>query len=55
MGKQPKISSEKVLLVEGKDELNFFEALLPFLKFKSTIQVIDVGGKDQFGHSFGWA
>lgn len=42
-----KIWSTSLLLVEGKDEVNFFDALLKHLGI-SDVQVIDVGGKDKF-------
>lgn len=42
-----KIEKENVLAVEGKDEKNFFEALLKNLEI-ADVQVIDVGGKDKF-------
>ena len=37
------ISSSKLLLVEGMDECNFFEALLKSLDI-TGIQVFDIGG-----------
>ncbi|MGC8560464.1 MAG: DUF3226 domain-containing protein [Phycisphaerae bacterium] len=40
-----------MLLVEGKDEVGFFEALLGKLPH-SEVQVIDVGGKDKFDGRF---
>jgi len=42
-----KIEQENILAVEGKDELNFFEAMLKFVGIGS-VQIIDVGGKDNF-------
>lgn len=42
-----KIEQESVLAVKGKDEANFFKALLEFLNI-SNVQIIDVGGKDSF-------
>jgi len=45
-----KIEQDSVLAVEGKDEKNFFEALLKNLGI-SNIQIIDVGGKDKFTSS----
>jgi hypothetical protein len=49
--KPNKIERENVLAVEGKDEHNFFEALLKFLDFQD-VQIIDVGGKDNFKGAF---
>jgi hypothetical protein len=46
-----KIEKENVLMVEGKDEVNFFKALLEHLKIPN-IQVIDAGGKDKFAITF---
>jgi hypothetical protein len=46
-----KIEKENVLAVEGKDEKNFFDALLKFLSI-SNVQIIDVGGKDNFKNRF---
>ncbi len=45
------ITQEKVILVEGEDEVNFFEALLNHLGL-ANIQIIQVGGKDQFRVEF---
>jgi len=42
-----KIEQENILAVEGKDERNFFEVMLGFVGIGS-VQVIDVGGKDNF-------
>ena len=41
------IQREKLLLVEGDDEVGFFEALLKKMNIHS-IQIYPVGGKDQF-------
>ena len=41
-----------VLLVEGEDEKSFFSVLLDELNLKDTVQVIPVGGKDQFPRQF---
>ena len=41
------IQFPKVLAVEGKDEVNFFKAVLTDMAI-SEIDVFDVGGKDQF-------
>ena len=43
------IKSDRLLLVEGRDEVNLFNALIwHSLGDESNIQVIDAGGKDQF-------
>lgn len=48
MERNPKpIREKKVLAVEGKDEVNFFEALLKHLGI-AGFEIRDVGGKDQF-------
>jgi hypothetical protein len=41
------LKSEKILLVEGKDEVDFFEALFSFMEI-SDYQIINAGGKDNF-------
>jgi hypothetical protein len=46
-----KIEKENVLVVEGKDEKNFFEALLKKLDIHD-VQIIDAGGKDNFKNKF---
>jgi len=46
-----RIEKEKLLLVEGKDEIHFFEALPTHLHIKD-IQLIEVGGKDKFKDEF---
>lgn len=47
--KKRTIDSDKLLLVEGRDEVNLFCALIRrCLGDKSDIQVIEAGGKDQF-------
>lgn len=43
-----KISKSKLLLVEGKDEISFFTALLKKLNKEADVQIIEVGGKDNF-------
>lgn len=40
-----KINKNKILLVEGRDEINFFDALLKSCTL-DTIQVIESKGKD---------
>lgn len=40
------IKNKKILAVEGKDEVNFFESFLDYLDI-SDVQIIDVGGKQQ--------
>ena len=41
------IHQKKVLAVEGKDEVNFFNALLKYVRI-SDFEVYEVGGKPQF-------
>jgi hypothetical protein len=41
------ITQSKVLVVEGKDEVNFFVALIRFLNL-SSIQVLNIEGKHKF-------
>ncbi|MFQ6120356.1 MAG: DUF3226 domain-containing protein [Methanosarcinales archaeon] len=41
------IRQKKVLAVEGKDEVNFFDALLKYVEI-TDIEIRDVGGKNQF-------
>src|SRR5438128_6637595 len=41
----------KILLVEGKDEVKFFEVFLNYLGLKG-VQIIEVGGKDKFLDEF---
>ncbi|HAJ80011.1 MAG TPA: hypothetical protein DCO75_09600 [Fibrobacteres bacterium] len=43
--------SKSLLLVEGKDECNFFKALLGHLDIQD-IQLLDIGGKDKFPFEF---
>ncbi|KFZ32293.1 hypothetical protein JS44_12375 [Anoxybacillus flavithermus] len=45
--KPREITREKLLLVEGKDEVNFFEALLEQSGIEG-FEIIDVGGKRNF-------
>ena len=40
-----KIWAERLLLVEGKDEVNLFDKALDMLQYKERVQVIDVGSK----------
>ena len=43
------IQSDRLLLVEGRDEVNLFGALMKHcLDAEPTVQVIDAGGKDRF-------
>lgn len=49
--KLSQITHDKVLLVEGQDEVNFFQALLNHLHLVS-IQIIELGGKDRFHNEF---
>ncbi|MCA6070876.1 MAG: hypothetical protein LE168_00555 [Endomicrobium sp.] len=46
-----KIGETSILLVEGKDEVNFFNALLKFLDVPD-VQCIDVGGVSKFKNEF---
>jgi hypothetical protein len=46
-----RIIEEQLLLVEGKDECNFFEALLTHERIEE-VQCIDIGGKDKFSQEF---
>jgi hypothetical protein len=45
-----KIEKDHLLIVEGKDEQNFFDALLKHLRI-TTIQILPIGGKDQFAEA----
>ncbi len=45
--KKTEIEKQRLLLVEGKDEIMFFNALLKFLSI-DNIQVLEVKGKEQF-------
>jgi len=45
------IKKNNLLLVEGKDEVYFFEALLMHLRLEN-VQTIQVGGKDKFKFEF---
>ncbi|MBW1649371.1 MAG: hypothetical protein JRJ44_01585 [Deltaproteobacteria bacterium] len=53
MDKSFKITSDNLLAVEGKDECNFFKALLEYLDIKK-VQLVDIGGKDKFADEFGY-
>ncbi len=46
-----KIKSTRLLVVEGKDECNFFKALLKHLDIKD-VQLVDVGGINKFQYEF---
>lgn len=54
--KKKKIEKEKILLVEGQDEENFFQAFIRKTKGLSDgeIQVIAVKGKDNFNETFSY-
>jgi hypothetical protein len=43
-----RITKPKILLVEGKDEINLFEQMLSDLELGDDIQIIEVGGKEKF-------
>jgi hypothetical protein len=45
------VKSNNLLAVEGKDECNFFKAVLEYENI-NNIQVIDIGGKDKFKIEF---
>ncbi len=45
------IKSKRLLMVEGKDECNFFKAMLKH-EHINNIQVVDIGGKDKFKTEF---
>ncbi|KPA17569.1 hypothetical protein MHK_002234 [Candidatus Magnetomorum sp. HK-1] len=47
-----KIEKDILLLVEGKDEVEFFEALLKYINANESAQIIEVGGKDKFKNEF---
>nr|VFK57295.1 MAG: hypothetical protein BECKTUN1418F_GA0071002_11116 [Candidatus Kentron sp. TUN]VFK60193.1 MAG: hypothetical protein BECKTUN1418D_GA0071000_11186 [Candidatus Kentron sp. TUN]VFK65433.1 MAG: hypothetical protein BECKTUN1418E_GA0071001_11076 [Candidatus Kentron sp. TUN] len=51
MKKKFTIESRRLLAVEGKDECNFFEALLKHMGIED-IQLADIGGKDRFKTEF---
>ncbi len=46
------IEKDHLLLVEGKDEIGFFQALLKHIDVQDDIQIIEVGGKDKFKNEF---
>lgn len=49
LGDTPKIISERVLLVEGNDDYNFFQALLRYMKIQDTqVQIHMLKGKDNY-------
>lgn len=45
--KKIEIKYPNILLVEGKDEYNFFESYFKYLKI-DNVQYIDIGGKEKF-------
>ncbi|WJQ00192.1 hypothetical protein QT234_16645 [Geobacillus stearothermophilus] len=49
---QREITKSKVLLVEGQDEVNFFEAMLRKANKLDQVEIIEVGGKDKFRTEF---
>lgn len=51
MDKSFRIESSRLLTVEGKDECNFFEALLQHINI-NKVQIVDIGGKDKFPNEF---
>ena len=42
-----RVENDRLLLVEGKDEVNLFSAIVSQMQI-ANLQVIDAGGKDQF-------
>ena len=49
------ITADRLLLVEGQDEVNLFDALLKHClgaAGKRDIQIIDAGGRDSFRRRF---
>lgn len=50
--KPEEVKKERVLLVEGRDELNYFTALLKFIHLEDHVQIIEIGGKDKFLDTF---
>jgi hypothetical protein len=44
--KKRRIENENLIIVEGLDEVNFFDKLLK--KMEISAQVLDIGGKDVF-------
>ncbi|OQY27913.1 MAG: hypothetical protein B6244_09190 [Candidatus Cloacimonetes bacterium 4572_55] len=46
------IDKDNLLIVEGKDEIGFFEALLAHINAEDKVQIVPVGGKDQFKNEF---
>ena len=46
------IRKTKILLVEGKDDVLFFDKLLGNINLQEAVQCIDVGGKDNFDNHF---
>jgi len=51
MDKNLKIESTRLLAVEGKDECNFFAALLKHIAL-GDVQMVDIGGKEKFQIEF---
>jgi hypothetical protein len=51
MANKIEISSNKLLAVEGKDECNFFKAMLKQQNI-NNVQIVDIGGKDKFKTEF---
>nr|VFJ65612.1 MAG: hypothetical protein BECKFM1743A_GA0114220_103863 [Candidatus Kentron sp. FM]VFJ70318.1 MAG: hypothetical protein BECKFM1743C_GA0114222_105523 [Candidatus Kentron sp. FM]VFK18438.1 MAG: hypothetical protein BECKFM1743B_GA0114221_105462 [Candidatus Kentron sp. FM] len=49
--KEKFIKSHRLLLVEGKDESNFFDGMLKYMKVEG-VQLVDIGGKDKFKTKF---
>lgn len=46
------ITHDRVLLVEGRDETNFFAAMLKHVGLDQRMQIIEIGGRDKFLNGF---
>ncbi|CAN2044020.1 DUF4435 domain-containing protein [Candidatus Magnetomoraceae bacterium gMMP-1] len=46
------IEKNILLLVEGRDEVVFFEALLKHINAQDNVQLVEVGGKNRFRNEF---
>nr|VFJ98510.1 MAG: hypothetical protein BECKLFY1418B_GA0070995_11224 [Candidatus Kentron sp. LFY] len=51
MRKNFRVESSRLLAMEGKDECNFFEAMLKHIGIED-VQLVDIGGKDKFKVEF---
>ncbi len=50
--KYTKIESDKILIVEGKDEEHFFKAFLKSIKEDHGVQILSVGGKTNISKKY---